>query len=110
MYPKQWMQSISPWLVQSTVKNSFLNNYSENFLVKHIVSIFSLIRKSWFTSNEIIVRLLAWHTKFEKRKELKKKICEELVLIAWYLKSWWNFVCQKMRKKVMFLMYTIWKN
>ena len=30
----------------------------------------------------ISVRLLAWHIKFEKRKTLKKKISEELMLLA----------------------------
>ena len=30
----------------------------------------------------ISVRLLAWHIKFEKRKRLKKKISEELMLLA----------------------------
>ena len=30
----------------------------------------------------ILIRLLAWHSKFEKRKALKKKISEELMPIA----------------------------
>ena len=44
----------------------------------------------------ILVRLLAWHIKFEKRKALKKTISEELMPMAW---EWWNFLCQKIRKK-----------
>ena len=31
-----------------------------------------------------IFRFLAWHTKFEKCKALKKNINKELMLIAWY--------------------------
>ena len=31
----------------------------------------------------ILIRLLAWHTKFEKRKALKKNISKELMPIAW---------------------------
>ena len=31
----------------------------------------------------ILVRLLAWHIKFEKRKALKKELHEELIPIAW---------------------------
>ena len=36
----------------------------------------------------ILIRLLAWHKKFKKCKSLKKKICEELMLLAWHLKIW----------------------
>ena len=31
----------------------------------------------------ILIRLLDWHIKFEKRKELEKKIREDLMPIAW---------------------------
>ena len=31
----------------------------------------------------ILVRLLAWHIKFAKRKALKKELHEELIPIAW---------------------------
>ena len=30
----------------------------------------------------ILIRLLAWHSKFKKRKELKKKVSEELMPIV----------------------------
>ena len=36
----------------------------------------------------ILIRLLAWHIKFEKCKALKKKIIEELMPIAWHPKRW----------------------
>ena len=47
----------------------------------------------------ILIRLLAWHIKLEKRKELKKFISEELkkntseelMAIVWHLKRWWNW-------------------
>ena len=34
----------------------------------------------------ILIRLLAWHIKFEKRKALKKSITEELMPLAWHPK------------------------
>ena len=34
--------------------------------------------------NIIHVRLLAWHSKFEKRKALEKELDEELMLVAWH--------------------------
>ena len=34
----------------------------------------------------ILIRFLAWHIKFEKRKALKKELNEELMPIAWYPK------------------------
>ena len=39
----------------------------------------------------ILIRLLAWHSKFKKCKALKKKISEKLMLIAWHPKRWLNF-------------------
>ena len=32
----------------------------------------------------ILIRLLAWHIKFEKRKALKKELHEEPMLVAWH--------------------------
>ena len=32
----------------------------------------------------VLTRLLAWHIKFEKNKELEKIISEELIPIAWH--------------------------
>ena len=37
-----------------------------------------------------IIRLLAWHIKFEKLKALKKELNEELIFIPWYSRRWWN--------------------
>ena len=39
----------------------------------------------------IYIRHLAWHNKFEKCKALKKELNEELMLIAWYPRRWWDF-------------------
>ena len=47
----------------------------------------------------ILVRLLAWHIKFEKRKELKRKISEELMPVAWHPNRWWNFYMPENEKK-----------
>ena len=47
----------------------------------------------------ILIRLLAWHIRFEKRKELKKKISEELMPKGGILKDAGIFECHKMRKK-----------
>ena len=38
----------------------------------------------------ILVRLLAWHIKFEERKALKKELHEELMPVAWHPKRWWD--------------------
>ena len=34
----------------------------------------------------ILIRLLAWHIKFEKLKALKKELNEKLMLITWHSK------------------------
>ena len=47
----------------------------------------------------IHVRLLACHIKFEKRKELKKYIDEELMPVAWHPNRWWIGASQKIEKK-----------
>ena len=39
----------------------------------------------------IFVKRLAGHSKCEKSKVLKNQLNEELMLIVWHLKSWWNF-------------------
>ena len=65
----------------------------------------------------IHVRLLVWHTKFEKRKALKKELNEELMLAGWHSKKMAEFSHVSRWEKrnrtnfywVVFLMYTIWK-
>ena len=47
-------------------------------------------------SGTILIRLLAWHIKFEKQKKLKS---EELMPIAWYPKRWWSFWVSEDEKK-----------
>ena len=62
----------------------------------------------------ILIRLLVWHTKFEKRKALKNDISEELMPVAWHTNRIFKWVfnfsifkflngeisaCQKIRKK-----------
>ena len=47
----------------------------------------------------IHIRLLTWHINFKKRKALKKVLNEELTLIAWYPRTWWNFYMSKDEKK-----------
>ena len=36
----------------------------------------------------ILIRLLAWHIIFEKHKELKKELSEELMPVAWHPNKW----------------------
>ena len=43
----------------------------------------------------VLIRLLAWHIKFEKRKELIKKISVELMPVAWHPNRWWDFWWEK---------------
>ena len=49
----------------------------------------------------ILIRVLAWHTKFRKRKELKKELSEELMPVAWHPDRWWDFLAlhTKFRKQ-----------
>ena len=47
----------------------------------------------------IFVRRLCWRIKFEKRKELKKKIDKELMPVAWHPNRWWNFRVSEDEKK-----------
>ena len=47
----------------------------------------------------ILVRLLAWHIKFENCKALKKELNEELMEIAWHPKRCWNFCMSQDEKK-----------
>ena len=46
------------------------------------------------------VRLLDWHNKFEKRNTIKKKLNEQLILIAWHPRRWWNFCLPENDKKI----------
>ena len=47
----------------------------------------------------ILIRLLAWHIKFEKLKALKKELNEKLMLIPWHSKICWNLCMSKVEKK-----------
>ena len=47
----------------------------------------------------ILIRLLDWYSKFEKRKALEKYISEELMLIGWHPKRWRNFCMSEDEKK-----------
>ena len=47
----------------------------------------------------IHVRLLAWYSKFEKLRTLKKELNEELMHISWHPRRLWNFACQKIKTK-----------
>ena len=47
----------------------------------------------------ILIRLLAWHLKFEKRKALKKEIKEELMPVACHPNRWWDGGRHKMKQK-----------
>ena len=39
----------------------------------------------------IQVRLLAWHSKFGKRKALKKEVNKELMREVWHTLRWWDW-------------------
>ena len=49
--------------------------------------------------NIILIRILAWHIKFKKRKALKKTLNEELMPIVWHPNRWWNFSVPEDEKK-----------
>ena len=47
----------------------------------------------------IHVRFLAWNTKFEKRKTLKKELNEELMPVAWHPNGCWDWCISEDEKK-----------
>ena len=47
----------------------------------------------------IHVRLLAWHTKFEKHKALKKELNREPMPVAWHPNRWWDWCMSEDEKK-----------
>ena len=47
----------------------------------------------------IHIRRLSWHIKFGKPKAFKKELNEELMLIAWHPRRWWNFCISENEKK-----------
>ena len=59
-----------------------------------------------FSVYKNIVRLPAWHVKFEKRKTLKKDSNEELILVAWHPRRWWNFCMPEHKKKEIETIFT----
>ena len=53
----------------------------------------------------IPIRLLAWHTKFKKRKELKKELSNELMSVAWHPKRWSDWSVSEDEKKEIDLIF-----
>ena len=49
--------------------------------------------------NLIHIKLLAWHAKSENSKALKKELNEELMLVVWHPKKWWDFSMSEDKKK-----------
>ena len=47
----------------------------------------------------ILIKILAGYMKFEKRKELKRKLHEELMPIAWHTNRWRNFCVSEDKQK-----------
>ena len=47
----------------------------------------------------LLITLLAWHNKFEKRKELYKLISGELMPVAWHPDRCWDWCVSKNEKK-----------
>ena len=49
----------------------------------------------WHGDNEVI----EWYKGYKKRKAWKAKVKEELLPIAWHPSRYWEWLCQKMKKK-----------
>ena len=47
----------------------------------------------------MLMRLLAWHVKFRKRKEPKKELSEELMPVGWHPNRWWDWCMSEDKKK-----------
>ena len=77
--------------------------FSCNEMVILIIDLNSINLDNNFNEDDpdttILVRLLAWHIKFEKRKALKKKISEEKMPIAWHPIRLWSFCMSEDEKK-----------
>ena len=58
------------------------------------------------SGNIILIKLLAWKIKFEKRKALKGKVGEKLIPIAWNPKIQQNFCMSEDNKKEMQPIFT----
>ena len=54
----------------------------------------------------ILIRLLFWYSKFEKRKELKKQLSEELMPVAWHPNRQWDSCMSEDEKKEIDPMFT----
>ena len=48
---------------------------------------------------------MAWHTKFKKRKELKKELSNELMSVAWHPKRWSDWSVSEDEKKEIDLIF-----
>ena len=53
----------------------------------------------------ILIRFCAWRNKFEKCKELKKELHEELMLVVWHPNRQWDWCMSEDEKKEMDLMF-----
>ena len=53
----------------------------------------------------INVRLLAWQIKFEKHKELKIELSEELMPVVWHPNRWWDWCISEDEKKEISIMF-----
>ena len=70
--------------LQLIIKNSYLNNYSEKLFCQANCFDFQSNQNSFFLSiYKNLIRLLAWHIKFDKS--------EELMATAWHPKNWWDW-------------------
>ena len=70
--------------LQLIIKNSYLNNYSEKLFCQANCFDFQSNQNSFFLSiYKNLIRLLAWHIKFDKS--------EELMATAWHPNNWWDW-------------------
>ena len=48
----------------------------------------------------LLMRFLAWHIEFRKRKELKKELSEELMPVARHPDRWWDWCMSEDEKEI----------
>ena len=75
-------------------------NYNEMGILNIDLNCINLDDNNFEEDDPVIhVRLLAWHTKFEKRKALKKELNEELMSAAWHPNRRWDWCISEDEKR-----------
>ena len=99
------LKFIPDWFVASKMLEKLDNalHANDDILLHNKILIKSYDTNNNFDEDDpdiiIHVRLLAWCSKFKKRKALKERISDELITIAWHPERWRNVCMPEDEKK-----------